>query len=79
MANPFFDAKTTDKKPVRASCLLSTGDKIEGQIYVMQSERLQDLLNGPRQFIPYLRTDLNPPEMQMINKSFIVYIREIRD
>jgi len=50
------------------------GRAISGQVFLLSSERLSDLINQDRQFIPVEKEN----ETEMINKNHIISIVERR-
>lgn len=76
MLNPMLGDVTINKDKVSVKLVISTGETLIGEIFVTPTQRLQDLLNGNRAFIPV--HVLKPVEsFQMINKSWIVSVEEV--
>lgn len=73
----------TDKAPVKVILTLVSGEKVWGYMYAYSEERLQDLLNDGRQFLPFFglleSKSRNAPDihrMTLLNKNAILKIEE---
>ena len=75
MPSPFFEGKLTEKRTILVKVNL-TNEQIEGAVYLNQNQRLQDLLNSGREYLPVFRTDVETHRIELINKDYIVSIFE---
>ena len=72
------------KTPVKVMIVQINGEKAWGYLYSFSEERLQDLLNDGRQFLPFYGLSMsrskNAPDfnkMTLINKNGILKIEEV--
>lgn len=75
-----------EKIPQKVMIVQTNNEKCWGFLYCFPDERIQDLLNDERQFLPFYgismsksrsAADLN--KMTLINKNFIAKIEEVTD
>jgi len=76
MANPILGDVVIQKKSVSVLIELSTGKKISGNVFMSANQRLQDLINGDRTFLPVQSNNDGQVEYFLLNKSFIIYFQE---
>lgn len=62
------------KQVIRVHLVLVDGSTLDGALFLAAGERLQDLLNDPKSFLPFRTAD---QAMLMINKASISVCRPI--
>ncbi len=64
-----------EKDRISVEVHMSDDSRYEGDIFVNRGERLQDLLNGSRNFFPLIPTDRSK-ETMLIHKRWIKFMIE---
>jgi hypothetical protein len=59
-----------------AEVVLTDGRKLEGYVFIEASIRIQDLLNAPAPFFPFLGSD---QKIHLINKAAVISISPLDD
>lgn len=77
MSEP-FDHPLKDTQELFVTVRMFDGSSFRGFIYLQDHERLQDLLNDERQFIP-VRVRSEKGDLAILAKRYIVSIDEISD
>lgn len=75
-----------EKIPQKVMIVQMNGEKCWGFLYAFRDERLQDLLNDGRQFLPFYGISMSKSKsaadlskMTLINKNGILKIEEVHD
>ena len=66
-----MEQQRISKMSVESKVTLSTGKELEGKLFVRPDERVSDLLNDPRDFLPLV---LSEDETLLIRKSSISHV-----
>jgi len=69
-----FGSSEAERQRVAVTLTLQSGDVLNGHVFLMNSQRLRDLLNNPDQFIDFEKRDNS---LNMIAKSAIATISPI--
>lgn len=77
MSTSMFErgGRQTSKKAINVTLLLADS-VIHGQVYVSQGQRVQDLINDGRAFIPVGTEEHGKFKQELINKNFIIKLIE---
>lgn len=73
-----MNAPYENPKRVNVSVLMHDGMQFAGYVHLHRAQRLQDLLNDPRRFIPIYSSDVDIG-MKVFAKKFIVSIVEAHE
>ena len=76
MANVIIGDSIIRKKSVPVLLKLDNGTTITGHVFMSENQRLQDLVNGDRTFLPLKTIDDNGTNYLLLNKRFIVSVQE---
>jgi len=66
------------KKSISVLVEMSNGKSIKGEVFMGASQRLQDLINGERSFLPLKIHDEKEASLLLLNKRYIVSFQEIK-
>jgi hypothetical protein len=73
-----MSTETRDIRPIYVSVQMHNGSRYRGNVYLPSNQRLQDLLNDTRSFIPIEQSFPNGT-VTIVAKHFIVSIEESRE
>ena len=77
MLNPMLGDALVRKERVQVEVKLTDLTTYVGNMFLMNSQRLQDMLNGDRLFIPLTAEVGGSQEYILINKKCIISIKEL--
>jgi hypothetical protein len=77
MSNVLIGDAVIRKKSISVLIEMSNGKNIKGEVFMGASQRLQDLINGERMFLPVKAQTEKEPVFLLLNKSYIVSFEEM--
>ena len=78
MSNRILGDAVIKKKSVSVLIEMSDGKNIQGEVFMGANQRLQDLINGERIFLPVKVQREKEPAFLLLNKSYIISFEELR-
>jgi len=77
MSNILGSEAIIKKKSVSVLLEMSNGKTITGDVFMSANQRLQDLINGERSFLPIKTESEKEPVFILLNKTYIVSFQEL--
>lgn len=68
--------KKISKQRIRVAMTMANGTSHEGDLFLSQDQRVSDLLNDEREFLPF---ELDPDQVLFVRKSSILEVNPLED
>lgn len=73
-----MDTKRKEKTEIKVYVRMHDGSRLLGNVFLAPGERLQDIMNDDRTFIPVHVDEQNARSLVMLSKRYIQQVEEVR-